>query len=273
MDKYFVTKDNIKLRYEDNSVDNPKAIIVIVHGFAEHIGRYDYLTKKLNDNGYSVFRYDARGHGLSLSKLGHMKDYSEMVDDLFEIVNFLKNNNQNIKIFTIGHSMGGNIAANFGIKFPNILEGQLFSGAALENIQSATGIKKSLLKISSKLFNKLYIPNPVDDAISSDKNVVYEYMKDPLVLKRATIGFLNQFIIKATENIWENVERYSYPCFIGHGVDDRVVLKEASENFYKCISSEDKTLKLYDSLYHEIFNEQQKDYVIKDYIDWLDERC
>ena len=65
MDKYFVTKDSVNLRYKENYIDNPKAVVIIVHGFAEHIGRYDYLTNKLNNRDYSIFRYDARGHGLS----------------------------------------------------------------------------------------------------------------------------------------------------------------------------------------------------------------
>ena len=273
MDKYFVTKDSVNLRYKENYISNPKAIIIIVHGFAEHLGRYDYLTSKLNSRGYSVFRYDARGHGLSSGKLGHMKSYNEMVDDLFEVVEFVKKNNPNIKVFTLGHSMGGNITANFGIKFPNVLSGQLFSGAALGYIKAASGTKRPLLKILSKPLKKLYIPNPVDDAISSDINVVAEYMKDPLVLKKATVGFLNQFTVKATENIFKNIYKYSYPCFLGHGSDDRVVLKEASKRFYNDISSDDKTLRIYSGLYHEIFNEKKKDYVIKDYINWLDERC
>ncbi|WP_100065057.1 alpha/beta hydrolase [Miniphocaeibacter massiliensis] len=273
MDKYFVTKDGVNLRYKENYIENPKAVIVIVHGFAEHIGRYDYITKILNEKKYSVFRYDARGHGLSSSKLGHMKSYKDMIDDLFEIVEYVKERNNETKIFTLGHSMGGNITANFGIKFPNILNGQLFSGAALGYINAASGLKKPLMRMLSRPFKRFYIPNLVDDYISSDERVVKEYKNDPLVLKKATIGFLNQFTVKATENIFKNINKYSYPCFLGHGGDDKIVSKEASKRFYNDISSEDKSLKIYTGLYHEIFNEKKKDTVIKNYIQWLDERC
>ncbi len=273
MDKYFTTKDKINLRYRENYIYNPKAVIILVHGFAEHIGRYDYITETLNKSGYSIFRYDARGHGLSSGKLGYMKSYNDMVDDLFELIQLVKRKNPYTKIYTLGHSMGGNITANFGIKFPNLLNGQLFSGAALGYIKSASGVAKPVIKILSKPFSKLYISSPVDDYISSDREVVEAYKKDPLVLKKATIGFLNQFTIKGSENIFKNSYRYSYPCFIGHGGSDKIVLKESSKRFYNEISSEDKTLKIYDGLYHEIFNEKRKDYVIKDYIRWLDKRC
>ena len=272
MEKYFATKDSIYLRYSEDYVENPKAVVIIVHGFAEHLNRYDYLTKRFNDRGISIFRYDARGHGLSSGKRGHMNSYNDMVDDLYEIVEFVKKKNQNIKIFTLGHSMGGNISGNFGIKFPNLLDGQLFSGPGFGYIQEAKGFKKNFLKVAGKTLKKTYIKNDVADKVSHDKAIVERYNNDPLVLKKATIGFFYEFIVKASENIYKKTNEYYYPCFIGHGGDDRIVSKEASKRFYNEISSKDKTLKIYSSLYHEIFNEFTKDKIISDYIKWIENK-
>ncbi|HHX69955.1 MAG: lysophospholipase [Miniphocaeibacter sp.] len=272
MDKYFLTKDSIQLRYREDYISNPIAIVILVHGFAEHIERYDYITKKLNQNNISVFRYDARGHGLSTGKMGDMKSYKEMVDDLYEIVRFVIDNNENIKVFTLGHSMGGNICANFGIKFPNTLAGQLFSGGAFGYFYDVPRVKKQFLKIASRLFSSLYINNPVSENISSDKNVVESYKNDPLVINKATLRFMREFTIKASENIFNNTSKYYYPCFLGHGAEDKVISKEASKRFYNEISSSDKTLKIYNPLYHELFNEPAKDIVIKDYVNWIRQR-
>ena len=71
----FRNKDNIELFVQKNLVENPKAIIVIVHGLAEHLGRYDYVASKLNDWGYSVYRFDNQGHGKSEGKRTYIKDY------------------------------------------------------------------------------------------------------------------------------------------------------------------------------------------------------
>lgn len=271
MDKYFTTKDSINLRYREDYVNNSKAVVIIVHGFAEHIGRYDYITKKLNRNGYSVFRYDARGHGLSSGKRGHMNSYNDMVDDLYEIYSFVKSKNEGKKIYTLGHSMGGNITANFGIKFPNLLDGQLFSGAAMAYFKGVNIFKKSGVKVLGTIANKKYIANPAGD-ICSDPAVVEDYKNDPLVLKKATLGFFKEFTIKASENILQNLDKYHYPCFLGHGEKDRIVSKEASKRFYNEIDSTDKSMKIYADLNHEIFNEKVKDIVINDYIKWLEKR-
>ena len=72
--------------------------------------------------------------------------------------------------------------------------------------------------------------------------------------------------------IKENIKDYEYPCLILHGENDKIVTKKASENFYKNINSKDKTLKIYDGLYHEIFNEYPKDEIIKDIDDWIKNR-
>ena len=64
----FRNKDNIELFVQKDLVEDPKAIIVIVHGLAEHLGRYDYVVSKLNDWGYSVYRFDNQGHGKSEGK-------------------------------------------------------------------------------------------------------------------------------------------------------------------------------------------------------------
>lgn len=271
MDKYFLTRDDIKLRYREDYLDNPKAVVIIVHGFAEHIGRYDYVAEKLNGAGYSVFRYDARGHGMSSGKKGHMNSYVDMVDDLYEIYNLVKNENPNMKIYTLAHSMGGNIAANFGIKHPNILAGQLFSGAALGYFQDVDTMKKLGVSVLGTIASNKYISNPAGD-ICSDQKVVEEYQNDPLVLKEATLGFFKEFSIKASKNIFDNTKNYNYPCYLGHGGDDRIISNKASKRFYDEISSEDKTIKIYPDLYHEIFNEKVKDSVIVDYIEWLDAR-
>lgn len=271
MDKYFTTKDSVNLRYSEDYVDNSKAVVIIVHGFAEHLNRYDYITKKLNDRNISVFRYDARGHGLSSGKKGHMDSYMEMVDDLYEIYNFVKSKNENKKIYTLGHSMGGSITANFGIKFPNLLDGQLFSGAAIGYFKDINPVKKTGVKFLGSVFPKTYIPNPVSD-ICSDPKVVIDYNNDPLVLKKATTGFFKEFSIRASENVLNNLKNYHYPCYIGHGEKDKIISKEASKRFYNDISSTDKTLKIYPCLYHEIFNEKIKNTVIEDYIKWLEKR-
>lgn len=85
-----VSGDGTKLRFRKDVVDDPRALIVIAHGLCEHLNRYDYFTEKLNENGYSVYRYDQRGHGKSEGKKVYFSDYNEMPEDLAAIVAIAK---------------------------------------------------------------------------------------------------------------------------------------------------------------------------------------
>ena len=100
--------NGILLHVKRDEVADAKASIIITHGIAEHSGRYEEITKKLNDQGYSVIRYDLRGHGQSQGKRGALKSYHQFIDDLHVLVSEEKKaNTKRIFLFLIGHSMGG----------------------------------------------------------------------------------------------------------------------------------------------------------------------
>ena len=254
-----------------NKVENPKATVLINHGFAEHLGRYDYVSEKLNEAGYNVYRYDLRGHGRSGSEKGHIDSYREFIDDLKEMVEIIKSAGED-DIFMLGHSMGGLITFIYGIEFQDILKGQILSGAAVGTLPAAKGYKSTVFKIANTFLKYKMIKNPVSDDICSVAEVVENYKEDPLVLEEATMNFYVEFLINAANYASENIKMYNYPCLIIHGEEDTIVPKEISENIYNSISSEDKEIKIYDGLYHEILNENERDIVISDIITWMDER-
>ena len=125
--------DDTELFLKKDIPANPKAIIVILHGLRQHSGRYDYVTRKFNEYGYGVYRYDQRGNGKSDGQ--YLEDFQWFIDDANVIVNLVKKENPGVPVFMLGHSMGGFFAAGYGTKYPNKLAGQIFSGAAV--IQSA----------------------------------------------------------------------------------------------------------------------------------------
>ena len=98
---------------------------IIVHGLCEHSGRYDYVTAKFNACGYSVYRFDNRGHGRSGGDRGYVNDFNEFIDDAEKIVDMVKKANPKIPVFMLGHSMGGFITAAYGVKYPGRLAGQV----------------------------------------------------------------------------------------------------------------------------------------------------
>ena len=266
------SSNNVNIFYKKDIPNNPKGIVVIVHGFAEHLGRYDYFVENLNQNGFVCYRFDNRGHGKSGGETLDLEDYIDFVNDADLVVQKAKSDFPNLPIFMFGHSMGGFITALYGEKFKDRLNGQVLSGAATDEPLQSTAALKKIINIGNKIFPKLRVKNDLSALISRDNTVIDNYRKDPLIHDKATIRFYKQFIVEGITYLKNNAKEYNYDCLILHGKDDKIISYKSSENFYNKISSKDKKIKIYDNLYHEILNESDRDIVINDIIDWLKDK-
>lgn len=269
----YIKSGSVELNYKLDRAKKSKAMVIFNHGFAEHLSRYDYVSKAFNDAGYSTLRYDLRGHGETLSPKGHIDSYKDFIADCKALVDYAKSLYPEEAIYILGHSMGGFVSVLYGLTYPDSIEGQILSGPALGDLPAVKGIKKVALKTASSLLPKLMISNPVEDAICSDPKVVEAYKKDPLVLKKATLNFYKEFTITGQEALRNSLENYDLPVLILHGEKDSIVPASLTQTFMNSIQSKDKERKIYPGLYHEIFNEFEKDNVIKDAIQWLDDRA
>ena len=120
-------KYGTKIFTKKNAVANAKGVVVIVHGAAEHQGRYDYITKRLNDAGYTVYRLDHRGHGRSAAPYvknavprGHIDNWHSLIADVHQLVGIAKSENPGKKSFLIGHSMGAFAVQSYGIEYGDV---------------------------------------------------------------------------------------------------------------------------------------------------------
>ncbi len=263
------SSNDINIFYKKDIPNNPKGIVIIVHGFAEHLGRYDYFVDKLNQNGFGCYRFDNRGHGKSGGKSLDLEDYIDFEKDADLVVQKAKTEFPNLPIFMFGHSMGGFITALYGEKFKDRLNGQILSGAATDEPLQSTAILKWIINIGNKIFPKLRVKNDLSSLISRDSAVIDDYRKDPLIHDKATVRFFKQFIVEGITYLKNHAKEYNYDCLILHGKDDKIISYKSSENFYNSISSKDKKIIIYDNLYHEILNESDRDTVINDVITWL----
>ena len=257
--------DGLQLMVAKSMVKKPGAVIVIVHGICEHSGRYAHTVSRLNSWGYSVYRYDLRGHGRSQGDRGYVEDYQLFIDDADRVVAMAKKENAGIPIFLLGHSMGGLISAIYGIQHPDKLAGQVLSGPPVMILPAVQGI----LSLDYRARARTPIPNSLTHAISRDKDVIDAYNGDPLILKEFSMMLMGEMFIKAGQWIVANRNIYNYPCLILHGGADQISPPEASRTFYENIASKDKELKIYDGLYHEILNEPEKETVLEDIHRWI----
>jgi acylglycerol lipase len=253
----FITKDG---------VPNPQAVVVIVHGLAEHSGRYDYVTQKLMENQFSVYRSDHRGHGKSGGVRGDNDDLDKYLKDTDLVVSLAVQDHPGKSVFMLGHSMGGLIAAAYGAVHGSKLKGQILSGAAVDFNPLFDQLKETYTEaIGSEL-----MPNALGAVVCRDPEVVKAYEDDPLVLKAITLRLLYTTFIQGIGWLHNSIPNYQIPCLILHGGNDLIVPNSASQWFYDHIGSQDKTLKIYPECYHEILNErEEKDQVIADIVHWI----
>ncbi len=260
--------DSTKLYFKKDIPAAPKAIIVIVHGLCEHLGRYDYLTKRFNEFDYGVYRFDNRGHGKSGGEKGYIDDFMFFIDDANILVDEAKKDYPDLPLFMLGHSMGGFIAAGYGVKYPDKLTGQILSGAATTLLP----IFEALKNVDFDGNPRVKVPNDLSSVISRDEEVVKAYDHDPLVLKETNQKLLGETFVRGPAWLEANIKSYTYPCLILHGDDDRIVTPKSSKWMYEEISSKDKELKFYPGFFHEILNEKQKETVISDIRLWIEQR-
>ena len=242
--------DNTKLYVRKSMVNNAKATVIIVHGLTEHCNRYDYIIKDLNLDGFNTYLFDHRGHGKSDGTRGHCNNFNELVQDINFMVDISKKENTDSPLFLLGHDLGGLAISKFALNYPNKVNGFVLS-SPITNSTSNT-----------------YIADNVESFICSDKNVVDDYLKDPLILNEISKNLYNE-IENAIKELTTNIVNFEFPVLILHGKEDKLIPCDDSKNFYNKIASSDKTLKIYDGLYHEILNEPNRDYIIDDISQWI----
>ncbi len=256
--------DGTELAVTVNTPEEAKAVVVIVHGLCEHMGRYDYITDKLTDRGFKVYRFDHRGHGKSEGQRYYYANKDDIIDDTNFIADTAAQENPALPLYVIGHSMGGFAAAAFGTKYPGKAKGFVLSGGLTrDNYKLLAGVGPDVDPMAE-------IPNELGDGVCSNPDVVAAYVADPLNGKFFTAGLCQQ-VSKGIEWLTET-KTFSDPVILLHGDKDALVNPKDSIDFFEDIPVKDKQLKIYGNACHEIFNEYIRDDVIDDAIHWIEKR-
>lgn len=248
----------------------PKGIVLLVHGLGEHCERYNKLGSVLNQAGYDLSSIDLPSHGRSDGKRGHIDAFSDFNKAVLQLHSLIRDAHPNTAIHLLGHSMGGLIASSVLLEHQDKFSSALLSGAAIQSPQEPPSWQVSLIRTIAKFAPKLGMLALDASGISKDSAVVDDYMNDPLVNKgKLSAGFLSEMF--ATMNhVKDNAGTINLPLLIMHGSDDVMTAPAGSQLLYDTISSNDKSLKIYSGLLHEIFNEPEVDIVHFDVLNWLE---
>lgn len=271
-ESYFKTHDNHRLYYQSHVPEKPRAVLIVTHGFSEHAGRYKNFINTFS-NEYAIYVFDLRGHGRSDGIRAHVDEFDDFVEDLRLFVDMVAKGHKSKKKFLIAHSMGGQIAVNYLAKYPdNPLAGLITSSANIKVAVPINFIKRYLGLALSHIFPTMRLCHDINTKwISTDPETVRSFERDPLVHPHITVN-LARHIFENQDTIMDKACRITLPVLMLHGGADLICTHEGTEDFFKNLKSRDKKMKIYDGMYHEIFNELKRETVFSDIRQWLEKR-
>ena len=240
----------------------PRALIFILHGYAEHGGRYSHVAEALVAQDLAVLAPDHVGHGLSEGERALITDFGLVVDDLGATASATSEKlNVAVPLLLVGHSMGGLLAARGVQRWPNRAAGAAFLGAVIGD-----------WKWARKVLSLPQLPPEDSDpmGMSRDLDVCRAYAADPLVYRGLYKRPLLEAEVVALDEFREEIHEIRIPVGFFHGTADPFVPYGDSLQAINDMPSAAKTIKLYAEAKHELDNEINKEEVIGDLQGWID---
>ena len=257
-----MANDGLGLLIRHWEADDPRARLLLVHGLGEHSGRYEHVGAFLTGRGYSITALDLRGHGASGGDRVDLESFAEYLDDV-ELV--FGDMGSDLPVIMYGHSMGGLIAASYGMS--NRPQPDLFVLSAPALQAEVPAALRLASKVLSKVRPSLRLANSIKGAqLSRDPEVGKKYFADPLVETKATARF-GAALLGQMGAIRDDYSRLTRPTLVIHGADDELVPPHASAPLAALDNVERK---LFAGLRHETHNEPEQNDVLAFVADWLD---
>ena len=251
-----------------------RGVAVLVHGLGEHIDRYDPVARRLNELGFTVVGYDHRGHGRSPGPRGGLPTDDALCADLGRVVQAARESVPG-PLVLVGHSLGGLIAGRFvaeGLQarpapWWRRVDALVMSSPALDAGTSA--VQKLMLALVAPLLPGLAVGNGLrSNWISREPGVVQAYAADPLVHDRIT-GRLGLFVARQGRAVIAAAPRWTTPTLLMWAGADRCVSPAGSAAFAAGAPRNVVSVREWPGLFHEIFNEPERDQVLATLADWL----
>ena len=252
--------DGLKLQGYRWSVKNPVAVMSLVHGLAEHCGRYEKLAQHLNRNGIDVIGVDLRGHGQTEGPRGVSLQYADIAGDVSTLVEETKSQYPGLPRFLFGHSLGGGLVLHHGMTaVGDTLSGYLVSAPLILPRKPVSKITRGAVKFLRKISPMATLPIPVSgEKVSTIPEEQERYNTDPLRHRRIGVG-LAVDMIETGEEIFAKAAQWEKPLRIWHSRSDKITSADASEYFAQQAKNCEFTA--FDEVQHETHQDRSRDEV------------
>lgn len=253
--------------------EEPRAVLIVVHGLKDHGSRYGELAVRMVGEGFAVHAFDLRGHAHSEGVRVHIDSFDEYLSDLGLFLERVRQREPGKPVFLFGHSMGGAIVTLFTLEKKPDIQGLVLSAPALK---PGADVSKALIattRVIGGVMPSLKVLELDPKQFSRDPEVVKENETDPLVFQKGGPARTASQLLSALNTLSERMEEVATPVLVLHGTADTVTDPEGSKALVQRARATDKTLKLYDGLFHDLLHEPEKAQVLTDVVQWLQVRA
>jgi alpha-beta hydrolase superfamily lysophospholipase len=266
----FAAPDGLTLFRRAWLPDAISRVLLVVHGFGEHSGRYEELGVWFAARGCAVHAFDHRGHGRSGGLRTHVDRFARLLDDLAAFHSIVREEHPSAPITLLAHSMGGLIALAYLAERRPVVSSAIISGPALAAERAIPRSRVLLARALGRVAPKLRMAAGLDlTGLSRDEEVLRSYLADPLV-ERTMTASLGAELLAAGAATRARATDIGTPVFLMHGKQDTLCPVAASEEFAAQLASAGSALRVYPELRHEIFNEPEREQVFADAWRWIE---
>jgi alpha-beta hydrolase superfamily lysophospholipase len=249
----------------------PRGVVLLSHGYAEHVGRYRVFKQHLAARGIAAVGIDHRGHGRSEGPRGHVGDFDEFVADLRTLADHVDDWWPGVPRLLFGHSMGGLIGFLYLLRHPTTVRAGALSGPAFRVPAPGPRWQLAVARALGRIAPRVPFTSALDaEALSRDPAVGRAYVADPLVHRRATAGFVRA-IGRAQERAFASAPSLAVPTLILQGDADRLVSPSGALEMAARLPK-GHVVEMLAGYYHELLNEPapERARVVERLDAWLD---
>jgi alpha-beta hydrolase superfamily lysophospholipase len=248
------------------------AAVALVHGGAEHGGRYGRLVSHLVGRGHEVYALDLRGHGRSEGRRGSLGRFSDYLGDLDALLALMSAQGAASSTFLIGYSLGGLVCATCALDHQHEVAGLIMAAPALGVGAGVSPLQFRIAGLLAAVAPRMPLFRLDPDSMMQDPAVRAAYRADPLVMHgRFDAGLIYQLVV-AMRALPDRAGELTLPLLVMHGADDVTADPRRSRELVASAGSADRTLRLYERMRHDIFNEPGHEQVCADVSSWLQSR-
>ncbi|TWU46334.1 Phospholipase YtpA [Rubripirellula tenax] len=253
----------------------PRGVILVVHGLGDHLGRFEHLARTVNEAGWSLFAFDLPGHGDSPGKPGTIQSFDSVLEDICEVRRTVAEYCPGLPQVLLGHSMGGNFAANYALRMLTIdTDSPPLAGLALcaPMLMPPQLMPRPIIFaawLTGRLFPWFRFDRKVDpDLLTQDADEADQIRRDPKTHGKISMYLATQLVSQGRWAI-DHARDIRIPTLVMYGKEDSMIDRDACDHLAIRIGKPATMIRLPHTR-HAIFHDVERDTAIEELTRWLD---